>query len=367
MQLDGSRAAGSHRAALVAAARDTSPKATNGAIGKTAMTIRVLFIVLAGVLAGSPAVAADFKPAVVFDVGGISDRSFNQGVFEGAERFSQETGGGIETIQMSEDSDAIQALTTLADEGFSPIIAVGYGQAEAMDEIAAEHPDLQFAIIDSVVDRPNVASVIFKEQEGSYVVGILAAMASETGTVGFVGGMDISLIHSFACGFVGGVKSVDPDATILQDYVGTTSDAWRNPARAAELAQSQIAEGADVIYHAAGGSGVGVLEAAAAAGKLGIGVDLDQNDLFPDHVLTSMLKHVDVATYDILKASMDGGFSPGLLNLGLAEDGVGWALDQYNEALITPEMKEAADASAAAIVAGELRVHDFLSDTSCPY
>jgi len=331
------------------------------------MTTRILSAACIALLVGVSASSAEFKPAVIFDVGGISDRSFNQGVFEGVERFSQETGSGIETIQMSEDSDGLQALNTLADEGFSPIIAVGYGQAEAMDAVAAEHPDLQFAIIDSVVDQPNVASVIFKEQEGSYLVGILAAMASKTGTVGFVGGMDIPLIHRFACGFVGGVKSVDPDVEVLQNYIGTTSDGWRNPSRGAELAHGQIAQSADVIYHAAGGSGVGVLEATAEAGKLGIGVDLDQNDLFPDHVLTSMLKHVDVATYDILKASMDGGFSPGLLHLGLAEDGVGWALDQYNEALITAAMKEAADEAAAAIVAGDLKVHDFISDNTCPY
>ncbi len=333
------------------------------------MITRPLLAVWIAFLVGASfsANAVEFKPAVVFDVGGTSDKSFNQGVFEGAEKFRQETGTGYEAIQMSEDSDGAQALNTLAEEGYSPIIAVGYGQAEAMDRVAADHPDQYFAIIDSVVDRPNVASVIFKEQEGSYLVGILAAMASETGKVGFVGGMDIPLIHRFACGFAGGVKSVNPDAEILQDYVGTTSEAWRNPARGAELAQGQIAQGADVIYHAAGGSGIGVLEAAAESGKLGVGVDLDQNDLFPSHVLTSMLKHVDVATYDILKASMAGEFEPGLQRRGLAEDGVGWALDQYNEPLVTPEMKAAADAAAQDIVTGALKVHDFVSDNTCPY
>jgi basic membrane protein A and related proteins len=328
---------------------------------------RILTVVCTILFSGVCASAVEFKPAVIFDVGGKDDKSFNQGVYQGAERFRQETGTGYEAIQLSEESEGASALVTLADEGYSPIIAVGYSHAEAMEEVASKHPDLQFAIIDMVVDQPNVASIIFKEHEGSYVVGILAAMASKTNTIGFVGGMDIPLIHRFACGFVGGVKSVKPDAEVIQDYVGTTSDAWRSPSRGAEVAEGQIARGADVIFHAAGGSGVGALKAAADAGKLGIGVDSDQNGLFPNHVLTSMLKHVDVATYDTLKASMDGDFAPGLQNLGLAEDGVGWAVDEYNEALITVEMKAAADTAANAIVAGDIKVHDYISDSSCPY
>jgi len=336
-------------------------------IRKVAMMIRTLSVFLTAAVLGASASAAEFKPAVVFDVGGKSDKSFNQSVYEGAEKFRQETDTAYEGVQLSNDSQPEQVLSSLAEEGFSPIIAAGYDQAEAMDKVAAAHPDLQFAIIDMVVDQPNVASVIFREQEGSYLVGILAAMASETGKIGFIGGMDIPLIHRFACGFVGGVKSVNPDAVILQDYIGTTSDAWQSPEIGAELASAQLGQGADVLYHAAGGSGVGVLEAAAEAGKLGIGVDSDQNGLFPNQVLTSMLKHVDVATYDILKAGMDGSFAAGLQNLGLAEGGVGWALDQYNETLITPEMKAAADTAATAIVAGDLKVHDYMSDSSCPY
>jgi len=336
-------------------------------IKKVAMIVRTLSAFLTVAALGAAASAAEFKPEVVFDVGGKFDKSFNQSVYEGAEKFRQETDTVYEGVQLSTDSQPEQVLSSLAEEGFSPIIAVGYDQAEAMDKVAAEHPDLQFAIIDMVVDQPNVASVIFREHEGSYLVGILAAMASETGKVGFVGGMDIPLIHRFACGFVGGVKSVNPDAIIPQDYIGTTSDAWRSPELGAELARAQLDQGVDVIYHAAGGSGVGVLEAAAEAGKLGIGVDSDQNGLFPNKVLTSMLKHVDVATYEVLKAGMDGNFAPGLRNLGLAEGGLGWALDEYNQALITPEMKAAADTAAKAVVAGDLKVHDYMSDSSCPY
>ena len=199
---------------------------------------------------------------------------------------------------------------------------------------------------------PNVQSMVFKEQEGSFLVGLLAAQASKTGKVGFVGGMDIPLIRKFACGYVQGVKYAKKDAEVFQNMTGTTGAAWNDPVKGGELAKSQIDRGADVIYHAAGGTGIGVLRATADAGKLGIGVDSNQNGLHPGKVLTSMLKRVDVATYTAFDQAKKGTLKPGVSVLGLKEDGVGWALDDNNKALITAEMKAAADKAAADITIG---------------
>jgi basic membrane protein A len=225
---------------------------------------------------------------------------------------------------------------------------------------------VKFAIIDSVVEKPNVQSIVFKEHEGSFLVGLLAAQASKSGKVGFVGGMDIPLIRRFACGYVQGAKHAKKDAEVFQNMTGTTGAAWNDPAKGAELAKSQIDRGAEVVYHAAGGTGVGVLRAAADAGKLGIGVDSNQNGLHPGKVLTSMLKRVDVATYNTFKQAKDNTWKAGVSVLGLKEDGVGWALDEHNKALVTPEMKAAVDKAAADIKAGTIKVHDYMSDSKCP-
>ena len=210
-----------------------------------------------------------------------------------------------------------------------------------------------------VVELPNVQSVVFKEHEGSYLVGLLAAMASKSGKVGFVGGMDIPLIRKFACGYVQGVKAGKAGAEIFQNMTGSTPAAWNDPVKGGELAKSQIDRGADVVYHAAGGTGIGVLRAVADAGKLGIGVDSNQNALHHGKVLTSMLKRVDVAVYEAFKEGEN--LTPGINVLGLANDGVGYAMDENNEKLVSPEMKEAVDAAAGKIKSGELVVHDYMA------
>ncbi|HVK89913.1 MAG TPA: BMP family ABC transporter substrate-binding protein, partial [Mycoplana sp.] len=192
-------------------------------------------------------------------------------------------------------------------------------------------------------------------------------MASKSKTVSFVGGMDIPLIHKFACGYIGGAKSTGADVKVLEAYTGTTPDAWNDPVKGGEIAKSQFDQGSDVVYHAAGGTGVGVLQAAADAGKLGIGVDSNQNGLHPGKVLTSMLKRVDVAVYDAFKTANDDTFKPGINVLGLKEDGVGVAMDDNNASLITPEMKAAVEKAKADIVAGTVSVHDYMSDETCPY
>jgi basic membrane protein A len=306
------------------------------------------------------------NPAVIFDLGGKFDKSFNQAAYEGAERFKQETGIDYADFELQNDAQREQALERFARQGHNPIVVTGFSYESAMESVAPQYPETNFAIVDAVVDLPNVRSVIFSEHEGSYLVGVLAAMASETGKVGFVGGMDIPLIRKFACGYVQGVKDTNPEAEVFQNMTGTTGAAWNDPVKGGELAKSQIGRGADVVYHAAGGTGVGVLQAAADADVLGIGVDSNQNHLHPGHVLTSMLKRVDNATYDAMMDVQNGEWSSGVQVMGLAEDGVGYAVDENNQALITPEMQAAVEAAEAKIIAGEIEVHDYMSDDSCP-
>ncbi|MFC5422604.1 BMP family protein [Bosea eneae] len=331
------------------------------------MRLTSLALALAGVALSAMAAVAQtaIKPAIVYDKGGKFDKSFNEGVFAGAEKFKAETGVEFRDFEPTNDAQIEQALRRFARDGHSPIIAVGFSQATALQKVAAEFPNLKFTIIDMVVELPNVQSVVFKEHEASYLVGLLASLASKTNKVGFVGGMDIPLIRKFACGYVQGVKAGKKDAEIFQNMTGSTPAAWNDPVKGGELAKSQIDRGADVIYHAAGGTGIGVLRAAADAGKLGIGVDSNQNMLHPGKVLTSMLKRVDVAAYSSFKAARDGTWKPGVSVLGLKEDGVGWALDDNNKALITPEMKAAADKARADIIAGTVKVHDYMSDSKC--
>ena len=326
------------------------------------------FPLAAAVLLGlGAASAAEIKPAVVFDMGGKFDKSFNEGIYNGAERFRTETGIAYGEFEVTNEAQREQALRNFARRGYDPVIAVGFGQAPALEKVAPDYPDTRFSIIDMVVDQPNVQSIVFKEHEGSFLVGMLAAMASKTGKVGFVGGMDIPLIRKFACGYEQGVKHVDADAEVYQNMTGTTPAAWNDPVKGGELARSQFDRGADVIYAAAGGTGLGVLQAAADDGKLSVGVDSNQNHLQPGSVLTSMLKRVDVAAYDVYKTAMEGAWTPGIKVLGLKEDGVGWALDEHNRALITEEMEAAAEKARAAIIAGEIAVHDYMADNTCDY
>jgi basic membrane protein A len=240
----------------------------------------------------------------------------------------------------------------------------GFAFGDVLSKVAPDFPDTKFAIIDMVVDQPNVKSVVFTEHEGSYLVGMMAAMASKTGTVGFVGGMDIPLIRRFGCGYAQGVKAVNPDATVIINFTGTDPSAWNNPVKGGEIARAQNASGADVIYAAAGGTGVGVLQAAADMNILSIGVDSNQNYLHPGQVLTSMLKRVDVAVYNAFKEGEN--LTTGINVLDLKADGVGYALDDNNRPLVTKEMEDTVNAAAGKIKAGELKVHDYMSDDTCP-
>ena len=329
------------------------------------MKYQVLAAVLL-ILACGSAQAADIKPGVIYDLGGKFDKSFNEGVWNGARQFTSDTGIAFRDFEIQTDSQRVQALRTFARRGHDPILAVGFQYASSLEKVASEFPETRFAIIDAVVDQPNVQSIVFREHEGAFVVGVLAAMASETGKVGFVGGMDVPLIRRFACGYVLGARHARPGIQIFQNMTGTTGAAWSDPAKGAELARSQFDRGADVVFHAAGSTGLGVLQAAADEGKLGIGVDSNQNHLHPGSVLTSMLKRVDVAAYEVFDTARQGIWEAGVRELGLNEDGVGWALDEHNSGLVSPAMKAAAEQAAAAITGGEIQVHDYVADGLCP-
>jgi len=312
------------------------------------------------------ALAASFQamaePAIVYDLGGKFDKSFNEAAFNGMERWKKETGKNYLEFEVSNESQREQAIRRMAEKGASPIIAMSFSQASAIEKVAKEFPKLKFAIIDMVVDLPNVQSVVFKEQEGSFLVGMMAAMASKTGKVGFVGGMDIPLIRKFECGYQQGAKYANPKTEVFQNMTGTTGAAWNDPARGGELAKAQFSKGADVIFAAAGGTGMGVYQAAKDGGKLAIGVDSNQNHIQPGTMLTSMLKRVDVAVYNVSK-----NHTPGMSVLGLKEGGVGYAIDKYNEKLVSADMKKKVETAKADIIAGKIKVADYMADNACKY
>ena len=298
-------------------------------------------------------------PAIVYDFGGKFDRSFNQSASVGVERFKKETGIPVREFEITNAAQREQIMTQLARRGATIIVAVGFTQASAVEDVARKFPDVKFTLIDGTVDLPNVQSVNFREQESSFLCGMLAALASQTGRIGFVGGMDIPLIRKFALGYRAGAQYVNPKIEIFENMTGTTPAAWGDPTKGAELARSQFGRGADVIFHAAGATGIGVMQAAADEGRLSIGCDSDQNYLHPGSVLTSAVKRVDVAVYRAFTDAKNGAWKGGPQVLGLAEHGVDWALDEYNRKLITPAMEQRVDAARADIISGKLTVPEY--------
>ncbi|KFI29649.1 BMP family lipoprotein [Paenirhodobacter enshiensis] len=327
------------------------------------MTLMKSFLgAAAGMALMAGAAAAD--PAIIYDLGGKFDKSFNEAAFHGADRWAKETGGKFKELEMQSEAQREQALRRLAESGANPIAMTGFAFGDVLNTVAPDYPKTKFVIVDAVVDQPNVRSVVFQEEQGSYLVGMLAAMASKTGTVGFVGGMDIPLIRKFGCGYVQGVKAAKPDAKVVQNFVGTTPSAWNDPVKASELTKAEISQGADVIYAAAGQSGLGVLQTAADEKVKSIGVDSNQNHLHPGSVLTSMVKRVDNAIYDAFKEG--DAMKTGTDVMGLSNDGVAFAMDDNNKDLITPAMKATVDAVAEKIKSGEIKVHDYMTDNTCP-
>lgn len=305
-------------------------------------------------------------PALIFDLGGKFDKSFNEAAYNGAARWAEETGGKYLEIEMQSEAQREQALRRFAEAGANPIITMGFGMADPLSTVAPDYPDTKFVVVDVTwIEGANIRQIGFAEHEGSFLVGMMAAMASKSGTVGFVGGMDVPLIRHFGCGYAQGAKSVNPDINIVANMTGTTPAAWNDPVKGSELTKAQISQGADVIYAAAGGTGVGVLQTAADEGILSIGVDSNQNHLHPGKVLTSMLKRVDVAVYDAMKAGADVE-TGGVTILGLAEDGVGYAMDDNNASLVTADMQAAVDAARTKIINGELEVVSYYANDTCP-
>lgn len=325
------------------------------------LVLRSLAVVLA-VVACAGAQAANISPAIVYDFGGKFDRSFNQSASVGAERFKKETGINVHEFEITNAAQREQAMRQLAKRGATIIVAIGFTQASAVERVAREFPKVKFTLVDAVVDLPNVQSVNFREQESSFLCGMAAAMASKTGKVGFVGGMDIPLIRKFAVGYVAGVHHVNPSAEVFENMTGTTPAAWGDPTKGAELAKSQFGRGADVVFHAAGATGIGVMQAAADAGLLSIGCDSNQDYLHPGSVLTSAVKRVDVAVYKAFMAAKDGTWQAGQVVLGLADGGVDYSLDDYNRKLITPEMEAKLNEAKAEIISGKIKVPEYKAE-----
>ncbi len=318
-------------------------------------------IALSGLAAsGSRALAQQNNqpPAIQFDMGGKFDRSFNQAAYDGAERFQRESSIRYLEFEVTNPTQREQGLRNLARRNPSVVVGVGFANRSPLEVVAREFPQVKFTLIDDVLEAPNVQSVVFREHEGSFLVGMIAAMASRTGKVGFIGGMDIPLIRKFARGYSEGAKHVNANIEVFENMTGTTPAAWNDPSRGGELARSQIARGADVIYAAAGGTGIGVYQACREAGKYAIGVDSNQNHLHPGTMLTSMVKRVDVAVYDAMTSARAGTWRAGTRVLGLRENGVGWALDEHNRSLITPEMERRVNEAREAIIAGRITVTD---------
>ena len=303
---------------------------------------------------------AQAQPALIFELGGKNDKSFGQAAWEGAERWKKQSGKPYLEFEIANAAQREQAARRFAQRGANPIVGVGFPQASSIETVAREFPNTRFAIVDSVVALPNVQSFVYREHEGAFLVGLLGALASKTGKLGFVGGQDIPLVRKVLCGYEQGARYANPKAQVLWAMTGTTNAAWTDPARGAELTRTQAAQGADVIFAAAGTTGLGVLQAAADLGLLGIGVDSNQNGLHPGRMLTSMLKRTDVAVFQAFQ-----GVQPGVTTLGLKEGGLDLAFDEHNAKLVTPAMRARVEAAKADIVAGRLPVIDWTVAKAC--
>ncbi len=303
---------------------------------------------------------------IVFDVGGRGDKSFNDGAYRGAERARKRLGARVRFIEPGEGSDREAGLRLLAAQGMDLVIGVGFIFTDDLTELAREYPDVAFAGVDyalktdargNVVPPPlNLAALKFREEEGSFLVGAMAALAGGSKKIGFVGGMDIPLIHKFEAGYRAGVKHVCPDCTVIAQYAGVTPEAFRNPGRGKELALSQYGSGVDVIFHASGSTGLGVFQAARQTGKLAIGVDADQYDEAPGHVLTSMVKGVETVVYDQIERVRDGTFRGGVFSYGLSEGGVGYVYDERTAELVPDSVRARLEQLEREIIAGRISV-----------
>lgn len=300
-----------------------------------------------------------FKVGLVLDKGGKDDKSFNSAAYVGAKKAEKELKIDLKFVEAT-DLNALENFhRSFAKKGFDLVIGIGFAQQEAVKKVAAQFPKTKFAVIDGEVTAPNVRSLLFQEHEGAFVVGAIAALKSKTGKVGFIGGMDIPLIRRFALGYKAGVQFINPKTGVIENYIGSTGEAWNNPAKAKELALSQISSGADVLFVAAGASGAGAFDAVEEKKKFGIGVDSNQNWMKPGFILTSMMKRVDVAVYDTIAQTQSGKFSAGVTRFGLKDEGVDYSIDQDNEKILDPAIRKRADEIKAQIISGKIKVPDY--------
>src|SRR6185369_6657788 len=338
--------------------------------------IAALFVSSCGTTTEASQDGCKTKVGIVFDIGGKNDRSFNAAAWEGVKRAKQDLNVCLYDVEPGNPTSIEPAMRAFAERNFDLVIGVGFAQGPIMQKVATDYSNIKFAIVDGVIleadgktPKSNVASLVFREHEGSYLVGIIAASKSKTGVLGFLGGMNIPLIHKFETGYEEGARSVNPKIQVIQNYVGVTDSAWNNPGKGKELALGQIEKGADVIFTAAGNSGLGAFDAVeqygrndqGEANRFVIGVDSNQNMVKPGFVLTSMVKRVDNAVYDVVKEVLDGKFQGGFHAFGLDKDGVAYAMDDNNKALIPADVIERAEQAKAKIVAGEIKVTDAMA------
>jgi basic membrane protein A len=318
----------------------------------------------------------NIRVGIVFDIGGKNDRSFNAAAWEGVKRAERDLGICLYDIEPGNPTSIEPAMRAFAERNFDLVIGVGFAQGPLMKKVARDFPNVNFAIVDGIIfeddgktPKRNVASLVFREHEGSYLVGMIAAAKSKTDVIGFVGGMDIPLIHRFKTGYEEGARAINPNIRVIENYVGVTDAAWNNPGKGKELALSQIEKGADVIFTAAGNSGLGAFDAVEQYGrdengearKYVIGVDSNQNGVKPGFVLTSMVKRVDNAVYEVVKEVLERRFQGGIHSFGLDKDGVAYAMDENNKGLIPDEVIKKVEEAKQGIISGRIKVTDAMA------
>ena len=330
-------------------------------LGRVSTSLFAIAALLCGMTTALPARAAGkpVKVGLVLDKGGRDDKSFNAAAFKGATEAQKKLGINLKVVESSDDTALEPSLRTFANLGYDLIIGIGFVQSAAIKRVAADFPKIHFAVVDSPVDLPNVRSIIFKEHEAGYLVGAIAALTTKTNTIGFIGGMDIPLIRRFELGYRSGATATKPGIQVLTNYVGATSEAWKNPGKGKELALSQYNRGADIIFAAAGASGLGVFDAAEETKKLVIGVDSNQDWVKPGRVLTSAIKKVDMAVFDAIETEQKGKFQPGAVSWGLPEGAIDFSVDQYNRSVLTPDVEKKANALKSKILHGQIKVPDY--------
>jgi len=343
------------------------------AIATAALFIGLLLTASCGTQADAERVGCTTRVGIVFDIGGKNDRSFNAAAWEGVKRAEKELNICLYDVEPGNPTSIEPAMRAFAERNFDLIVGVGFAQGPIMQRVANDYPNIKFAIIDGVIfeadgktPKQNVASLVFREHEGSFLVGMIAAAKSKTGVLGFIGGMDIGLIHRFATGYEEGAKYFDPKVQVVTNYVGVTDGAWNNPGKGKELALNQIEKGADVLFTAAGNSGLGAFDAVeqygrndkGEANKFVIGVDSNQNGVKPGFVLTSMVKRVDNAVFDVVNEVQNGSFKGGFHVFGLDKEGVAYAMDEFNDPLVPADVRQRVEEAKAKIVSGEIKVTD---------